>query len=97
MIDIVELPGMIGFGENPTWTPEGTPLLVDRPTGEEKPPIELTMTVAVVDSLCWMLMLDGLMVMVKSWGDETCRFSWVECCIMTAEMPLPPEPVNVIG
>jgi hypothetical protein len=70
-MDIVELPGAIGFGENTTWTPEGTRLLVESPTGEEKPPIELTMTVAVVDSLGFMSMLDGLTLILKSCGEDT--------------------------
>ena len=52
LIDIVELPGVNGFGEKPTWTPDGTPLLVDSPTGEENPPIGLMVTVAVVDCPC---------------------------------------------
>jgi len=71
LMDIVELPGVMGFGENPTWTPEGTPLLVERPTGDENPPIALTITVAVVDPPCCMLMLAGLTVIVKSWGEDT--------------------------
>jgi len=32
LIDIVELPGAVGFGEKAIWTPEGTPLLVEKPT-----------------------------------------------------------------
>jgi hypothetical protein len=66
LIDIVELPGVIGFGEKPIWTPEGTPLLVERPTCALKPLTALTITVAVVDCPCCMLMLEGLTVIVKS-------------------------------
>jgi hypothetical protein len=32
LIDMVELPGAVGFGEKAIWTPVGTPLLVERPT-----------------------------------------------------------------
>ena len=32
LIDIVEVPGVVGFGANAIWTPEGTLLLVDSPT-----------------------------------------------------------------
>ena len=97
LTDMVELPGGVGFGEKLIWTPEGTPLLVDRPTGEEKPPIELIITPAVVDSPCWILTLDGFTVMVKSWGDDTCKSSSVECSIITAAVPLLPDPVRVIA
>jgi len=66
LIDIVELPGRIGFGEKPTWTPAGTPLLVERPTCSLNPPIAVTVTVAVVESPCLMLTLEGVTVIVKS-------------------------------
>lgn len=97
LIDIVELPGRIGLGEKPTWTPEGTPLLVERPTSALKPPIALTVTVAVVDWPCLLLTLEGVTVIVKSWGEETCKSNSVECSIMTAETPLPPDPVSEMG
>ena len=32
LIDIVEVPGVVGFGEKAICTPEGTPLLVESPT-----------------------------------------------------------------
>ena len=32
LIDIVEVPGAVGFGEKAIWTPKGTLLLVDSPT-----------------------------------------------------------------
>ena len=32
LIDIVEVPGVVGFGEKAIWTPEGTLLLVESPT-----------------------------------------------------------------
>jgi hypothetical protein len=32
LIDIVDLPGVVGFGEKVIWTPGGTLLLVERPT-----------------------------------------------------------------
>ena len=49
---IVELPGPIGLGVKLTWTPDGTPLLADKPTTDENPPTGLMMTVAVVDLPC---------------------------------------------
>lgn len=97
VIDMVELPGGTGLGEKLTCTPEGTPLLVERPTGEEKPPIPLMTMVAVVDLPCCMLALDGFTVIVKSCGEETCRSSSAECSMTTAAVLLPPDPVIVIG
>ena len=32
LIDIVDVPGVVGFGEKAIWTPEGTPLLAESPT-----------------------------------------------------------------
>lgn len=70
---------------------------MESPTGDEKPPIEVTVTVAVVASPCRMLTLDGSMVSAKSCADETCRSSSVECSVITAAVPVLPEPVIVIG
>jgi len=97
LIDIVEVPGVVGFGEKTIWTPGGTALPIDRPTRALNPPVGLTVTFAVLDCPCWMFKLEGLTVIVKSCGEETCNPRLVECSITTAATPPLPEPVNVMA
>ena len=70
LMDIVELPGAIGFGEKTTWTPEGTPIACGKTHGRGKAANRAYNDGCNVDSR-WMSMLDGLTVIVKSCGEDT--------------------------
>jgi hypothetical protein len=54
-------------------------------------------TIAVFVWPCGMFRLDGFTVIVKSCAEETDRPMLVECEIITADAPLLPDPVNVMG